>query len=310
MTAPRLTGEHAAHLSRTLAGARGTGVRSGLWRGQVRRGTVASVTDERVEFALGEEIAAGAAAPITLLLAVFKFDRMEWAIEKCTELNVTSIVPVIARRTEKHLALAAEKRVERWRRIAREASEQSRRVAPPEIADPMKLSAALDFAADLRIVLAESEREAQLSEILRARPEAQSLALAIGPEGGWAAGRIATLRQVGLDCGLAGRHHPAGGNGGYRSAGDGSGRNELADMNKRPISVTVLGYVLIAAGRIGIAYHFTEFKVHASERVSAGSAGAVHRDRRRSVPAAWQRLGALAGDRVDCLSSGDQYFSH
>ena len=70
-----------------------------------------------------------ATIPITLLLAVFKFDRMEWAIEKCTELNVTTIVPVIARRTEKHLALAAEKRVERWRRIAREASEQARRSA-------------------------------------------------------------------------------------------------------------------------------------------------------------------------------------
>ena len=63
--------------------------------------------------------------PVTLLLAIFKFDRMEWAIEKCTELNVTTIVPVIARRTEKHLAAAAEKRVERWRRIAREASQQS-----------------------------------------------------------------------------------------------------------------------------------------------------------------------------------------
>ena len=96
-----------------------------------------------MEFTLGEEIPATADAPITLLLAIFKFDRMEWAIEKCTELNVTTIVPVIARRTEKHLALAAEKRVERWRRIAREASEQSRRVAPPEIAEPRKLRDAL-----------------------------------------------------------------------------------------------------------------------------------------------------------------------
>ena len=135
----------------------------------VRRGIVASVSDERVEFELGEAVTANSAAPITLLLAVFKFDRMEWAIEKCTELNVTSIVPVIARRTEKHLALAAEKRVERWRRIAREASEQARRVAPPEIGEPMKLAAALEIAADLRIVLAETEREAQLSDVLRAR---------------------------------------------------------------------------------------------------------------------------------------------
>ena len=82
--------------------------------------------------------------PITLLLAIFKFDRMEWAIEKCTELNVTTIVPVVARRTEKHLALAAAKRVERWRRIAREAAEQSRRTSPPEISEPLKLKDALE----------------------------------------------------------------------------------------------------------------------------------------------------------------------
>ena len=191
-----LTGAHAAHLSRTLRARVGQEFEV-VCGSRVRRAIVASVTDQRVEFTLAEEIAAAAAAPITLLLAVFKFDRMEWAIEKCTELNVSSIVPVIARRTEKHLALAAQKRVERWHRIAREASEQARRLAPPEIAEPMKLSAALDVAADLRIVLAESEREVPLIEILRARPELQSLALAIGPEGGWTADEMQTFDRSG-----------------------------------------------------------------------------------------------------------------
>ena len=179
-----LTGAHAAHLSRTLRARVGQQFEVACGE-QIRRATVSSVQDERVEFTLGEEVTAREVVPITLLLAVFKFDRMEWAIEKCTELNVTTILPVIARRTEKHLALAADKRVERWRRVAREASEQARRTAIPEIAEPAKLSPALQAKADLRIVLAESEREAQLSEILRARPESNSLALAIGPEGGW-----------------------------------------------------------------------------------------------------------------------------
>src|ERR1035437_4925430 len=85
-----LTGAHAAHLSRTLRARVGQEFEV-VCDGHVRHATVASVSDERVEFALGEEIAANAAIPITLLLAVFKFDRMEWAIEKCTELNVTSI---------------------------------------------------------------------------------------------------------------------------------------------------------------------------------------------------------------------------
>jgi len=137
-----LIGTHAAHLSRTLRARVGQEFEVACGD-LVRRGTVRSVADDRVEFALGEEVAAGTAVPITLLLAIFKFDRMEWAIEKCTELNVTSIVPVIARRTEKHLAQAAEKRVERWRRIAREAAEQSRRATPPEITEPMKLYDAL-----------------------------------------------------------------------------------------------------------------------------------------------------------------------
>ena len=102
-----LTGAHAAHLSRTLRAR--VGQQFEVTCGdQVRQATVSSVQDERVEFALGEEVVARETVPITLLLAVFKFDRMEWAIEKCTELNVSSIVPVIARRTEKHLAVAAD----------------------------------------------------------------------------------------------------------------------------------------------------------------------------------------------------------
>ena len=191
-----LTGAHAAHLSRTLRAR--VGQKFEVACGSVvRRATVASVNDDRVEFVLGEEVAAITAAPLTLLLAVFKFDRMEWAIEKCTELNVTTIVPVIARRTEKHLAQAAEKRVERWRRIAREASEQARRVAPPKISDPMNLSSALDVAAELRIVLAETEREVQLSDILRERADVPSLALAVGPEGGWTADELQLFDQAG-----------------------------------------------------------------------------------------------------------------
>src|SRR6266487_1446742 len=71
-------------------------------------------------------------------ISIFKFDRMEWAIEKSTELGVARIIPIVAARTEPHLAAAAGKRVERWRRIARQAAEQSRRVSPPEIPQPVK----------------------------------------------------------------------------------------------------------------------------------------------------------------------------
>ena len=133
-----LTGAHAAHLARTLRARVGQEFEVACGE-KVYRATVSIVADDRVEFTLGEEVASRDVVPVTLLLAIFKFDRMEWAIEKCTELNVTEIIPVIARRTERHLAQVAAKRVERWRRIAREAAEQSRRATPPEITPPVKM---------------------------------------------------------------------------------------------------------------------------------------------------------------------------
>jgi len=126
---------------------------------------------------------------------------MEWAIEKCTELGISKIVPVIARRTDAHLATASSKRVVRWRRIVLQAAEQSRRSAPPEIADPMKLPEAIKLRAALRIVLAESEPEAQLRDILSSHLPSHSrtgeVVLAIGPEGGWAEDELRLFQQAG-----------------------------------------------------------------------------------------------------------------
>src|SRR5882724_10271692 len=133
-----IVGDHAVHLSRVLRAEIGQefDIATGS---SVRRGTITSVSDKRVEFALGEEQPITAAPDLTLALAIFKFDRMEWAIEKCTELGVTRIVPIVAHHTDSHLATAATKRRERWQRLALHASEQSRRAAPPDIAEPIKL---------------------------------------------------------------------------------------------------------------------------------------------------------------------------
>jgi 16S rRNA (uracil1498-N3)-methyltransferase len=179
-----LLGDHADHLIRVLRARVGEefDVVAGA---AVRRGRIARISENRVEFELGEEMPAAAAADITLLLAIFKFDRFEWAIEKCTELGVKKIVPVIARRTDAHLASASPKRVERWRRVAMQSAEQSRRAAPPEIPDPLKLQEALRVPGKLRIVLSEAEQQVRLRELLAGSEDADA-ALATGPEGGWA----------------------------------------------------------------------------------------------------------------------------
>jgi 16S rRNA (uracil1498-N3)-methyltransferase len=186
-----LTGEQATHLARVLRAQPGQ-VYDIVANGFLHRAEITSVTDSEVAFTLHEELEADAALPIHLLLAVFKFDHFEWAIEKATELGVARITPILARRTEKHLVLAAPKRAERWRRIALESSKQSRRTDIPEIADPIPLAAALATeTAPLRILLSETEQSLSLASALSVSPNEQrttnnsQLSLAIGPEGGW-----------------------------------------------------------------------------------------------------------------------------
>jgi 16S rRNA (uracil1498-N3)-methyltransferase len=179
-----LVGAHAGHLAVVLRARVGQcfDIATG---GALRSGRITSVTPERVEFELGEEIPASGTANISLLLAIFKFDRMEWAVEKCAELGVARIIPVIARRTDSHLVRAAEKRVERWRRLSQQASEQSRRTTIVIVNEPMKLKDAVSLSAPTRIVLAESERQVMLKDWLQSHSPSDELLLAVGPEGGW-----------------------------------------------------------------------------------------------------------------------------
>jgi 16S rRNA (uracil1498-N3)-methyltransferase len=191
-----LIGSHAEHLSRVLRARIGQefDIATGS---DVRSGKISAISDDRIEFELGEVIPVHPAPNITLAMSIFKFDRMEWAIEKCTELGVARIVPVIANRTEPHLAAAALKRRERWERIARQASEQSRRLVPPEISTPVKLKEIIETPDTLRIVLSEVEQEVMLKEAFESAPSTENVLLALGPEGGWTEAELELFEQAG-----------------------------------------------------------------------------------------------------------------
>jgi 16S rRNA (uracil1498-N3)-methyltransferase len=221
-TQAALTGEQALHLARVLRAQPGQ-LFDVVANGFLHRAEITAVSESEVLFTLHEELEADAALPIHLLLAIFKFDRFEWAIEKATELGVARITPILARRTEKHLALAAPKRAERWRRIALESAKQSRRTDIPEILSPTPLPAALTReSAPTRILLSETEQSLTLAAALASSnlqpatgrvphpsqsyrdgwdvdtPPAEhptDLALAIGPEGGWTPEEMSLFTQ-------------------------------------------------------------------------------------------------------------------
>lgn len=185
-----LQGETAHHLGRVLRAEPGQLYElsdgRAVWLGRVEQ-----VGREEVKFSLVEPIAAREpSVRTTLLLAIVKFDRFEWCLEKATELGVAEIIPLAAARSEKALVAAAAKRAERWSKIALESAQQSRRLRPPLLRPTAKaesvgaLLAAPTEQSSVRLILSERPDVAPLKSVLEGM-SARSACLAIGPEGGW-----------------------------------------------------------------------------------------------------------------------------
>src|SRR5215470_19207344 len=142
---------------------------------------------ERVVFRTIEQVEARE-LPVRLALcaALIKFDRFEWMIEKATELGAAEIIPVTTARAERGLERAARKRLERWRRVALEASQQCRRVRLPEVAAPVVWREALANSSMYKYVLDEDAGAQPFPAALPAtRTSLDTVAVLIGPEGGW-----------------------------------------------------------------------------------------------------------------------------
>jgi 16S rRNA (uracil1498-N3)-methyltransferase len=189
-----LIGEHARHLAQVLRAHIGQEFEISTGT-DVRLGRIYNIQPDRVDFNLGNSVRSANGLPITIALSIFKFDRMEWAIEKCVELGVARIIPLIAARTGSHLSSAALKRVERWKRIAKQASEQSRRSSAPEISSPLRLKQLLAETRGTRVVFSEVEDETTLAEAIPKQLDA--LTLAFGPEGGWNEDELAAFKAAG-----------------------------------------------------------------------------------------------------------------
>jgi 16S rRNA (uracil1498-N3)-methyltransferase len=181
--AAELRGDEARHLTRVLRVE--PGQRFEISDNQ--HAYLAEIAEARGEHVVFQVIEPISAPPlpvrITLCAALVKFDRFEWMIEKATELGVDRILPVEAARTEKGLFEASRKRTERWERIAREASQQSRRVQIPEILPAVRLERCLEQPVEHRFFLDEGAAPPLLREIPAERSD--TVAILVGPEGGW-----------------------------------------------------------------------------------------------------------------------------
>jgi 16S rRNA (uracil1498-N3)-methyltransferase len=196
-----LRGEAAEHLGRVLRAEPGQlyELSDGVcvWLGRVESIGMLKRGENRIEFSLVEPIAVHEPKlQIDLLIAIVKFDRFEWCLEKATELGVRNILPIAAARSEKALVAATEKRHARWEKILLESAQQSRRVRAPGLADAVTTEKAFaQNQAECRILLSERADAEALRNVLRGSTS-NSVALAIGPEGGWTDGELDVARAA------------------------------------------------------------------------------------------------------------------
>ncbi len=161
---------------------------------------VESFGSDQVTFRVIETLpdAAEPAARVTLLLALIKFDRFECALEKATELGAVAIQPIVAERSEKGLEKAALARLDRWRKIVRESSQQARRAQLPDVRPPAPLSAAIANPGTCAYFLDEEPGGCPLLAALPAeRHPHDDVRALIGPEGGWTERERATVHDAG-----------------------------------------------------------------------------------------------------------------
>ena len=138
---------------------------------------------------------------LTLVQGVSKGERMDLLVRQSVEIGVARIIPALSARCI--VRLDERKRAargDRWRSIALAAAKQSGQPLVPEVADPVDFARAVELAADEAdevVVPWEESRSGAMSAVLRAVPGDARVFLFIGPEGGFEASEVESLRAIG-----------------------------------------------------------------------------------------------------------------
>lgn len=191
--------DHAAHHAREVLRLRpGAPVRVFDGRGAEFEAVVETLHRRQAVLHLGRAIEARPEAPLRLVLAVsaLRGDRMEWIIQKATELGVAQVRPVITARTDAAARPALTgTRQERWEKVASGAAEQCGRAVVPDVAPTSRLSELMAEPFNGRRLIFCETGGAPLRSL---SPTSSALVL-VGPPGGWEAGELDQATSAGFE---------------------------------------------------------------------------------------------------------------
>lgn len=198
-TVATVTGDDVKHMLKVLRLAPGDAVDICDGRGTEYDGIIRSFKPGAVTVSLGAPKASPAEPvhAVTLFQGYPKAGKLETVIQKCTEIGVTSVVPVVMKRSVAVPSGDYTQKLVRLQRVAEEAAKQSRRGLVPTVGAPVRLDKVDLSAFDLVIAAYELEQAVTLKQTLRAHTDATKIALFIGPEGGFEPEEVAFLLSQG-----------------------------------------------------------------------------------------------------------------
>lgn len=198
----RLSEEESHHIVKVLRLKAGTNVELFDGSGSLYLGSLA-MAGRRVEARILDRVAkdASGTAAIWVYQPILKGEKMDMVVQKCTELGVTGMFPFHSTRCQGKLEdRQADKKHQRWQRIALAACKQCLRLQMMQLGKPRLYSElfgdVVHSDGDLRLLFWEEEKEVHLQDIPALR-EAQSINLMLGPEGGFSAQEVAEARKYG-----------------------------------------------------------------------------------------------------------------
>lgn len=199
-----ITGQDATHIAKVLRTEVGEALTLCDGCGTDFFAEVTSISKEAVSLKIKETLPCTAEPEIlvTLFQGIPKQGKMDYIIEKCTELGISRIVPVSTKRSVVKIddKKSESKKLERWRKIAAESVKQCGRGAIPEITEVMNFSEAIDFSKSLDLTIAayECERETSIKSALTGKSP-KSVGIFIGPEGGLDDTEVQKLKYANIE---------------------------------------------------------------------------------------------------------------
>ena len=135
---------------------------------------------------------------VVLAVSIIKEQKMDFLLQKATELGVDEIIPLITERTVVKVDSKKDNKLNRWEKIVKESTEQSHRSFVPIIHDIIRIQDLINYKYDLKIFCNTTEMSKNIKKVLQDSKKSDTMVIVVGPEGGLTKNEIDLLNNNGF----------------------------------------------------------------------------------------------------------------